>query len=343
MNSSPSPHIASLDTPHSAPADSEVTDLAPRSRRWDHILTAVTGVVLCPGALSLIGMAATAQAAGHLLRAALLLGALLLACATASLLFAARSSVGFLAAGLSALVLQTMIVLAPGHAAVLPSQTVQAVVTGGAALLLAGLWLGSSWGMRLARRGGHLQGRLAFRLTQADKEIGATPVAPPSRRRDHLLSFPWVFVCLLAAGLVMTRSYVTVITPGFRASWGAYIAVFFTLILLMVATTSTVSSSLGVRVVGPLLVAVSVPAFLGGDLPGAGLLDWLLPNSPGVVEVIAVGLVIMSAGWGAHTARRQGHAKALANLRNSPARLSGQAGQPGSHYGEHTQGGTREH
>lgn len=337
MSSSPSPHTASPDTLPTPPSG---LDLAPRGRRWDHILTAVTGVVLCPVSLALIGMASTAQAAGHPLRAALLLGAVLAVGVAASLLFAARSSVGLLAAGLTALVIQIMILLAPGHAANLPSQWVRAVASGGASLLAAGLWLGSSWGMRLARRGGHLQGRLAFRLTQADKEVGTTPAPPPSRRRDHLLSLPWVLLELGAAGLLLTRAYPTVITPGFRPSLGAYAAVLVALILLIMAAASTGSSSLGVRVGGPLLIILSLPAFLGGGLPGSGLLARLLPGGPGAVEVIAVGLIIISAGWGAHTARRQGRSTELADLRSAPTRLSG---RPGSHYGEHTQGGTREH
>lgn len=337
MIASPSPHTWSPDT---APTPASGLDLAPRGRRWDHILTIATGIVLCPASLVLIGMAETAQADGHSLHAAAMLIGLLVANTAASLLFATRSSVGFLAAGLSALVTQITILLAPGHAASLPSEWVRAAVSNGAALLMAGLWLGASWGMRAARRGGHIQGRLAFRLTQADKQVGTTPAPPPSRRRDHLLSLPWVLLALGAAAMMLPLCYSTVIAPGFRPSPGAYAMVLAILVLLVVSTASTGSSSLGVRVGGPLIVVLALPALLGDGLPGSGLLEWLLPRGPGAVEVISIGLVIMAAGWGAHLARRQGRSTELADLRSAPARLPGRTGR---HYGEHTQGGTREH
>lgn len=314
--------------------------LVPRGRRWDHILTALAGVALCPAALALIGMSASALAQGRPVHAALLLLALLALCLPACLFFAARSSVGLLAAGLSALAAQIAILLAPGHAATLPAAWARALVSCGAALLAAGLWLGAAWGMRLARRGGHLQGRSSFRLTRADRQIGTTPVPPPSRRRDHLLSLPWVLVPLGAAVPLLYRSYATVSSPGVPTGPGAYALVLAALVLLIIAAASTGRSSLGARAGGAAIIVLALPALVDPTLTWYRPLARLVPHGPGPVVAIAVGLMLLTAGWGAHMARRQGRSHELADLRSGPARLPG---RPGSHYGEHTQGGTREH
>ena len=76
-------------------------------------------------------------------------------------------------------------------------------------LTLAGLWLGGSWGMRQARRAGQAQGHAAFRLTEADRTVGSTPTPPPSRRRDHLLSLPWVI-----GGLALGLPLASLLLPG---------------------------------------------------------------------------------------------------------------------------------
>ena len=205
-------------------------------------------------------MSATAAAEGHPLRAALLLLGLVALCLPACLLFAARSSVGLLAAGLSALAVQVAILLAPGHAATLPAAWARTLVSCGAALLAGGLWLGAAWGMRLARRGGHLQGRSAFRLTRADKEIGTTPAPPPSRRPDHLLSLPWVLAALGAAFPLLYRSYAEVSSPGVPTGLGAYASVLTAFVLLIIAAASTGRSSLGARAGGVAIIVLVLPA-----------------------------------------------------------------------------------
>ncbi|MCR2051355.1 hypothetical protein NSA19_00495 [Actinomyces bowdenii] len=337
MSSSRSPYASSSDPVATPPSG---LDLAPRGRRWDHILTALAGVALCPAALALIGMSATAAAEGHPLRAALLLLGLVALCLPACLLFAARSSVGLLAAGLSALAVQVAILLAPGHAATLPAAWARTLVSCGAALLAGGLWLGAAWGMRLARRGGHLQGRSAFRLTRADKEIGTTPAPPPSRRPDHLLSLPWVLAALGAAFPLLYRSYAEVSSPGVPTGLGAYASVLTAFVLLIIAAASTGRSSLGARAGGVAIIVLVLPALADPTLAWYRPLVRLVPHGPGPAVIIAVGLMLLTSGWGAHMARRQGRSHELADLRSGPTRLSERAG---SHYGEHTQGGTREH
>ncbi|EJN83999.1 hypothetical protein HMPREF1129_0412 [Actinomyces naeslundii str. Howell 279] len=141
------------------------------------MLTAVVGAIFAPVTSVLLGLADAAPT--QILRTALLLSAILLLSASAAALFASRSSLGALVAGLTALAAQSMVFLAPIHAASLSEKWLQSLIRTGFVLVLAGLWLGGSWGMRQARRAGHAQGHAAFRLTQADRTVGSTPTPPP--------------------------------------------------------------------------------------------------------------------------------------------------------------------
>jgi len=103
------------------------------------VLTAVVGVLFSLGASALLGLAADQTS---ILRTGLLLGALLLLSAAAAVLFASRSSLGALVTGLTALTAQSMVFLAPIHAASLTEPWLQRLVSTGFMLTLAGLWLG---------------------------------------------------------------------------------------------------------------------------------------------------------------------------------------------------------
>ncbi|WP_256700311.1 hypothetical protein [Actinomyces naeslundii] len=309
MSDSPSHH-------GSAPpsASSGASGQAPRSRRPDYVLTAVVGAIFAPVTSVLLGLADAAPT--QILRTALLLAAILLLSASAAALFASRSSLGALVAGLTALAAQSMVFLAPIHAASLSEKWLQSLIRTGFVLVLAGLWLGGSWGMRQARRAGHAQGHAAFRLTQADRTVGSTPTPPPSRRRDHLLSLPWVVAGLALAAFLLPRSYMRAVAPGIQTGPLMLAAVLVSFIALSAAGASTAHSTLGARVTGPILILVAVPKLSGDMIPGGHLVSRLLPYGPDAVVLAAIGIELMAIGWGAHMARRQGRANALARLRS---------------------------
>ena len=228
----------------------------PRARQGRH--TAVVGAIFAPVTSVLLGLADAAPT--QILRTALLLAAILLLSASAAALFASRSSLGALVAGLTALAAQSMVFLAPIHAASLSEKWLQSLIRTGFVLVLAGLWLGGSWGMRQARRAGHAPG------------IQTGPL-------------------MLAAVLV-------------------------SFIALSAAGASTAHSTLGARVTGPILILVAVPKLSGDMIPGGHLVSRLLPYGPDAVVLAAIGIELMAIGWGAHMARRQGRANALARLRS---------------------------
>ena len=60
----------------------------------------------------------------------------------------------------------------------------------------------------------------------------------------------------------------------------------------------------------------AVPALSNGMIPGGHLVSRLLPHGPNAVVLAAIGIELMAIGWGAHVARRQGRANALARLRS---------------------------
>ena len=277
------------------------------------MLTAAVGVLFALGASALLGLAADQTS---ILRTGLLLGTLLLLSSAAAVLFASRSSLGALATGLTALTAQSMVFLAPIHAASLTEPWLQRLVSTGFMLILAGLWLGGSWGMRLARGAGHAQGHAAFRLTQADRTVGSTPTPPPSRRRDHLLSLPWVVAGLALAAFLLPRSYLRAVAPGIQTGPLMLAAVLVSFVALAAAGASTAQSTLGARVTGPILILVAAPALSNDMIPGGHLVSRLLPYGPDAVVLAAIGIELMAIGWGAHMARRQGRANALARLRS---------------------------
>lgn len=309
VSDSPSHNAPGSALPSTAPGAS---GQPPRSRRPDYVLTAVVGVVLAPGVSALLGLADTAP----IMRTVLLLGALLLASSAATALFASRSSLGALATGLTALGAQSAVFMAPIHAASLPHPWLQKLISTGFMLILAGLWLGGSWGMRLARRAGHAQGRAAFRLTQEDRIVGSTPTPPPSRRRDHLLSLPWVLAALALAAFLLPRCYPRTVAPGVQTGVLTLGAVIVSFAALATAGASTARSTLGARVTGPILILMAVPALSDDMIPGGHLVSGLLPYGPDAVVLAAIGIELMAIGWGAHMARRQGRANTLARLRS---------------------------
>ncbi|TFH51534.1 hypothetical protein E4J66_11675 [Actinomyces viscosus] len=278
------------------------------------MLTAVVGVIFAPSISVLLGLADAPRTPA--LHTALLLGAILLVSSAVTALFANRSSLGALVTGLTALTAQSMVFMAPIHASSLSELWQRKLISTGFMLILAGLWLGGSWGMRLARRAGHAQGHAAFRLTEADRTVGSTPTPPPSRRRDHLLSLPWVVAGLALAAFLLPRSYLRAVAPGIQTGPLMLAAVLVSFIALAAAGASTAHSTLGARVTGPVLILLAVPALSDGMIPGGHLVSRLLPYGPDAVVLAAIGIELMAIGWGAHMARRQGRANALARLRS---------------------------
>ena len=241
------------------------------------MLTAVVGVIFALSVSVLLGLAATAPAPGSVLRTSLLLGAILLLSSAATALFAGRSSLGALVTGLTALVAQSAAFMAPIHASSLPYPWLQKLISTGFVLILAALWLGGSWGMRLARRAGHAQGQAAF---------------------------------------LLPRSYLRAVAPGIQTGPLMLGAVLVSVIALAAAGASTARSTLGARVTGPILILLAVPALSDDMIPGGHLISRLLPYGPDAVVLAAIGIELMAIGWGAHMARRQGRANALARLRS---------------------------
>ena len=243
------------------------------------MLTAVVGVIFALSVSVLLGLAATAPAPGSVLRTSLLLGAILLLSSAATALFAGRSSLGALVTGLTALVAQSAAFMAPIHASSLPYPWLQKLISTGFVLILAALWLGGSWG-------------------------------------DHLLSLPWVLAGLALAAFLLPRSYLRAVAPGIQTGPLMLGAVLVSVIALAAAGASTARSTLGARVTGPILILLAVPALSDDMIPGGHLISRLLPYGPDAVVLAAIGIELMAIGWGAHMARRQGRANALARLRS---------------------------
>lgn len=278
---------------------------APRGRRRDHLLAAVAGVALVPLLLE-VGARAMAAAPGtggpeHPVRALAWLTIGLVALAGAQALFARRSSVGNLAAGLTGLALEAAALVG---GTTWPDST--GLVRGGTTLAVAALFLGGGWGMRYARRAGRAEARLAARLAREDREIGVTPVAPPSRRSDHLLT--------LIACLTMTGVAVRLLPPE-HALLADGDGTDVTLMLVGTATALLVSvtaftglSTLGARMSGLAGILLALPALLGERVPGHTLLDTVLDHGPAPATVLLVSLVLVLVSWGVHLARVQGRA-----------------------------------
>ncbi|MDO4900965.1 hypothetical protein [Actinomyces sp.] len=291
---------------------------APRSRRGDYLLTAVIGIFLPPLTLTLTGLASRAAGAGQLPRIILFTVTVFIVSALAQWLFAARSSLGGLIGGAVALLAQAVILARPGHAAAAPFAWARSLIPTGAVLIAAALLLGGSWGMRQARRAGREDARLSSRLSANDRTPGVTPAAPPSRRRDHILSFPLTLLAVGAALVLIANGYARLVTPGAIPS-GAMLTALAALALLIPAAALTGRSTLGARATGALLILCALPALLGGvwpNLPGRAALAGLLPDDPTGASLLLTGILLTTAGWGAHLARREGRARELLELRS---------------------------
>ena len=294
--------------------------VAPRGRRRDHLTVAGVGVVLAPALFVLAGVAARMSVAGRLPLAVFHAALVLVVAAAAQALFARRSSLGGLVAGLVALLAQGVIILAAhgGHGALF--EWARLLVPTGLVLIASALLTGGSWGMRMARRAGRTEARTAARLGESDREIGSTPTAPPSRRHDHVASLVIVAVLVVLALVLIQDGYAELVSPDGAAAAGAIPAV-VAWVLLLLAAASSGRSTLGVRTVGPILVVAGLPAFLHGALPGtplAGLLGDLLPQDPAGISLVATGLLLSALGWGSHLARRQGRTSEQRLLHEAP-------------------------
>lgn len=171
--------------------------------------------------------------------------------------------------------------------------------------------------MRRARRAGRAAARLALRMAAEDRTMGRTPSAPPSRRREHIASFPHTLAAAVFALYLLRDDCAALVTDVGSAS---LLQLLLAYVLLVLAAGFTGYSTLGARAVGPLLVLAGSPALLGAvrpGLPGHDLLARWLPDDPTGISLIASGLLLMALGWGAHLARRQGRATGLAALRAS--------------------------
>jgi len=130
------------------------------------------------------------------------------------------------------------------------------------------------------------------------------------------LSLPWVVAGLALAAFLLPRSYMRAVAPGIQTGPLMLAAILVSFIALSAAGASTAHSTLGARVTGPILILVAVPKLSGDMIPGGHLVSRLLPYGPDAVVLAAIGIELMAIGWGAHMARRQGRANALARLRS---------------------------
>lgn len=294
--------------------------VAPRGRRRDHALAGLVGLLLAPVTILLTGGTGHFASQGRLGLAAFHLLVLLVMVCACQALFAARSSLGGLVAGLMALAGQlALICLADGAATVCPPW-LPPVATTGVLLLTSALLTGGAWGMRWARRGGREQARTAMRLTQADRALGVTPSAPPSRRRAHLLTLALSVAALALALVILARGPHAALDGTGQASWGALAAAAGAFLLLAVTGAATGRSSLGARATGIALILISLPALVAPawpDMPFDSLVDRLLAWAPDAMTLVSAGVLLSGIGWGSHLARRQGHAEELVRARTA--------------------------
>ena len=304
--------------PTAPPTPSGGVPIAPRSRRADYLLTAAVGLVLPPMIMAPLGIASHFTAEGRLLLASLFLALALAVCIASQWFFAMRSSLGGLVASLVALAVHAVVLLAPQGAQSSPMPWARAFIPTGTLLVTAGVLLGGSWGMRRARRSGRTDARLAMRLAAADRTMGVTPPAPPSRRRDHVLSFVVTATTIPAALVLLQHGYAELVGPGGNSS--GLPTTLAALALLVLGALIAGRSTRGARVTGPWLLLVGLPILLHGvwpAAPGAARLSRWLPDDPTGVGVMASGLLLMTVGWGVHLARHQSRVGELVGLRNA--------------------------
>ncbi len=292
--------------------------VAPRGRRRDHVLAGLVGLVLAPTALVLTGLAGHLATQGRLGLAAFHLLLLLVAVCGCQALFAARSSVGGLVSGLTALAAQLVLLCPADGATAVSPQWLHPVATTGALLLTSALLLGGAWGMRWARRGGREQARTALRLAETDHALGVTPSAPPSRRRSHLFTLALSVSAVALALVILAQVPHAALDGAGQASWGALAAAAGAFLLLTVAGAATGHSSLGARVTGTALILISLPALAAPawpDMPWHDLIPRLLAWAPDGMTLVGAGILLSGIGWGSHLARRQGRAEDLTRAR----------------------------
>ena len=306
-------HPGSPALPPPTPAAGILT--APRGRRRDHLLVTVVGLILAPAMPALAGLSSESALTGHLLLALLDLVLLAVVAIGAQSLFGTRSSLGGVVAGMTALVMQIVILLSSDGAAVVPFPWARALIPTGMTLIEVGVLVGGAWGMRMARRAGRAEARGAARLATDDARIGVTPAAPPSRRRDHIASLLIMLSAVAFALGALQCGYAELVRGEGPANAFVLLAV---PVLLGLGTVFTGRSTLGARVVGPLLALAGLPAFASWTfpgLPGRGLFDRMLPDDPTAITFVATGVLLTSIGWGVHLARREGRTSELAALR----------------------------
>jgi len=103
---------------------------------------------------ALAGLSSESALTGHLLLALLDLVLLAVVAIGAQSLFGTRSSLGGVVAGMTALVMQIVILLSSDGAAVVPFPWARALIPTGMTLIEVGVLVGGAWGMRMARRAG---------------------------------------------------------------------------------------------------------------------------------------------------------------------------------------------
>lgn len=270
-----------------------------------------------PLAIALAAVTSHVSAQGRVLLTAPHLVVLAVVLGAAQWLFARRSSLGGLVAGLVALAVHVAVVLLPRRVDSLPFPWVRELIPTGGVLLLAAVLLGGAWGMRQARRRGREEARLSARLGALDRTMGRTPEAPPARRRDHLLSLVVTVVAVPLAMVYLRGSF-----PAHVAEGGPLVslAAVAALVQVVVVTALAGLSSLGARATGAILLVAALPALVAGAWPGvpghALLSGWYPIDSTGTAEAL-VALALGSAGWGAHLARRQGRGEIQAHSRGA--------------------------
>ena len=104
-----------------------------------HLLVTVVGLILAPVLPALAGLSSESALAGHLPLALLHLVLLTAVAVGAQSLFGARSSLGGVVAGMTALVMQIVILLASDSAALLPFSWARALIPTGMTLIEVGL------------------------------------------------------------------------------------------------------------------------------------------------------------------------------------------------------------
>lgn len=259
--------------------------------------------------LVVAGMAATWSLEGRWLAALGAVVVLFMVSGAAQALFAVRSSLGGLMTALVALAAQGVILASPGAAADAPCPWARTLIPTGMVLVLASLTVGGAWAMRVARQAGRAQARHAQAQAQADRALGVRPAPPPARRRDHILSFPAVAAGVVGGLYLLREEYGRIVTGTSTLPTAQGLGILLgALVLLAGGAAWAGRSTLGARVVGPLLTVAGLPLLLSGlgRLPGRSLAGVLAPADATGISLVGAGVILATIGWGVHLARREG-------------------------------------